>query len=438
MSNKSTKSFMGVRVIIAPIFICFFCWIAALKNASLPERVYKKDGCELYMLKTGNRLRRALAGLMAISFAAALYPSLYADNPSAAALEITAPSAILMEANSGEVLFEKNADEKMPPASVTKIMTLLLAFEAIEAGKLRLEDMVSVSKNANSMGGKQIWLEVGEEMSVNDLIKATAVSSANDAAVALGEAVTGSEDTFVALMNQRAKELGMENTAFVNASGLDAEGHISSARDIAIMSKELLSHPLIKQYSTIWMDSLRDGKTSLVNTNKLIRFYEGATGLKTGTTDSAGYCLSATAERNGLALIAVVIGDRTSEDRFDSARTLLDYGYANWEVVTPKALEEPIPPVKVLKGTENTVEVVSHPSKQVVIKKGEEAKIEYKVEVVNDVMAPVALGQSLGRVVMSIDGREIGSYPLTAAKYVGKLTFWVAFSSFWRSVLSMK
>ncbi len=383
---------------------------------------------------------KAAAVLLAVCMAVMLCPVVNADTANAQTLPvaITAPSAILIELNSGEVLFEKNADEVMPPASVTKIMTLLLAIEAIEQGKLGLQDMVSTSENASKMGGKQIWLEVGEEMSVNDLLKATAISSANDAAVALGEAVAGSESTFVALMNGRAKELGMNNTEFLNASGLDAQGHVSTARDIAIMSKELLSHPIIKDYSTVWMDSLRDGKTSLVNTNKLVHFYEGATGLKTGTTDSAGYCLSASAERNGLSLIAVVVGEKTSEERFASARTLLDYGFANWEVVTPKLLDAPIEPVKVIKGTSPTVEVESQTTKEVVIRKGEEESIEYKVEIVNDVSAPVAAGQTLGRVVMFSGGKEIGSYPLTAANYVGRLTFWVAFKALWTSMLGLK
>ncbi len=378
--------------------------------------------------------------LVAVCMAVMLCPLANAvtANTQTLPVAITAPSAILIELSSGAVLFEKNADEVLPPASVTKIMTLLLAVEAIESGKLNLQDMVSTSENASKMGGKQIWLEVGEEMSVNDLMKATAISSANDAAVALGEAVAGSESTFVALMNERAKDLGMNNTVFLNASGLDAQGHVSSARDISIMSRELLLHPMIKDYSTVWMDTLRDGNTSLVNTNKLVRFYEGATGLKTGTTDSAGYCLSASAERGGLSLIAVVVGEKTSEERFASARTLLDYGFANWEVVTPKPLDTPIEPVKVIKGTAPTVAVASQPTNQVVIRKGEEETIEYKVEIVSDVAAPVAAGQTLGRVVLYSGGKEIGSYPLTAANYVGKLTFWVAFKALWTSMLGLK
>ncbi|SDM89632.1 D-alanyl-D-alanine carboxypeptidase family protein [Acetanaerobacterium elongatum] len=383
--------------------------------------------------------RMGAAAVAVLCMAALVCPTVMADNaPQALPVDVPAPSAILIDGISGEVLFEKNADEQMPPASVTKIMTLLLTMEAIDAGKMKLEDMVSVSEHASSMGGSQIWLEVGEQMSVNDLLKATAISSANDASVALGENISGSEDTFVALMNQRAKELGMNNTVFKNASGLDEDGHVTTARDIAIMSKELLSHPLIKQYSTVWMDTLRGGETSLVNTNKLVRFYEGTTGLKTGTTDSAGYCLSASAERNGLSLISVVMGAKTSEERFASARTLLDYGFANWQVYTPKPLEKPVEPVKVVNGTESTVAVESHPMAAVVIKKGQEQDIEYKVEVVKDVQAPVALGQTLGRVVLYIGDKEIGSYPLTAVKYVGKLTFWVALQMLWANMLNMK
>ena len=225
---------------------------------------------------------------------------------------LPARSAILMEQDTGRVLFEKNPDEPMPPASITKVMTLLLTMEAIESGQIRLTDMVACSEYAASMGGSQIWLEPGEEMSVDDLLKATAIASANDAAVDLAELVAGSEDAFVDRMNARAEELGMENTHFMNATGLDAEGHVSTARDIALMSRALLQYPLISEYSKIWMSSLRNGETQLVNTNKLIRFYNGCTGLKTGTTDGAGSCLSASATRKGLSLIAVTLGSPTT------------------------------------------------------------------------------------------------------------------------------
>ncbi|MBQ2135263.1 MAG: D-alanyl-D-alanine carboxypeptidase, partial [Clostridia bacterium] len=245
-------------------------------------------------------------------------------------LDIKAKSVILMEVNTGKILYEDNADEALPPASITKIMSLLLVMEAIDRGDFDLQTVISASEHACSMGGSQIWLEPGESMEVDSLLKAAVIASANDATVALGEAVAGSEEGFVALMNERAKELGMINTNFVNCTGLDAEGHLTSAHDVAIMSCELIKHDLIKDYSTVWMDTLRNGESELVNTNKLVRFYEGTTGLKTGTTSTAGYCLSATAQRNGMELAAVVMGGDTSNDRFGGAKKLLDYGFANY------------------------------------------------------------------------------------------------------------
>ena len=249
-------------------------------------------------------------------------------------LEIGAKSYILIDGLTGSVIAEKDADNKLPLASITKVMSLLLVMESISRGKLDFNTEVTASEHASSMGGSQIWLEEGETMTVDELLKAAVVASANDAMTALAEAVSGSEESFVAEMNARASELGMKNSHFVNCSGLDAEGHYSSARDIAIMSAELMKHEEIKNYSTIWMDSLRDGKTELVNTNKLVRFYSGATGLKTGTTSSAGCCLAATAERDGLGLVAVVMGAKNSTERFNSARKLLDFGFANYKVVT--------------------------------------------------------------------------------------------------------
>ena len=245
-------------------------------------------------------------------------------------LDIKAKSVVLMEPNTGKVLYEANSDEKLPPASITKIMSLLLVMEAIDRGDITLETVVTASEHACSMGGSQIWLEPGETMTVNDLLKAAVIASANDACVALGETVAGSEEGFVALMNERANELGMTNTHFVNCTGLDAEGHLTTAYDVAVMSSALIKHDLIKDYSTVWMDTLRDGKSELVNTNKLVRFYEGTTGLKTGTTSTAKYCLSATAERNGLELVAVVMAGESSNDRFGGAKKLLDYGFANY------------------------------------------------------------------------------------------------------------
>ena len=273
-------------------------------------------------------------------------------------LTITAKSAILTERSTGTVLFEHDADKQMPPASITKVMTLLLVFEAMDAGKFTMETEIVASEHACSMGGSQIWLEPGEAFTVNELLKAAAISSANDACVALGEAVSGSEETFVELMNERAAELGMKNTVFKNCTGLDAEGHLSTARDIAIMSAELLRHPEIKNYSTVWMDSLRGGKTELTNTNRLVRFYKGCTGLKTGSTDGAGCCLSASAERDGMELISVTLGSPNTDERFAAGRKLLDYGFANFALVKMTPPEEYLAPIPVAHGTAETVQPI--------------------------------------------------------------------------------
>ena len=286
------------------------------------------------------------------------------------ALSLPVKSAILIDQNTGTVRYEMNADEKLPPASITKIMSLLLFMEALDSGKIALTDTVTCSEAAAGFGGSQIWLKPGEEMTVDDLLKAVAVQSANDATVCLAEYVAGSEEAFVQLMNQKAAELGMENTNFACCAGLDNEGHYSTARDIALMSRALLRYPKITDYITIWMDTLRNGATSLVNTNRLVRFYQGATGLKTGTTNGAGCCLSASASRDGLGLIAVVLGAGNSNDRFAAARALLDWGYANLAAVniTPPELE----PLAVIRGTAPTVELTAQPPAEgIVIPKGQ-------------------------------------------------------------------
>lgn len=349
------------------------------------------------------------------------------DSNAGMPVEIPAKSAILIEQSTGQVLCEMNADEQMPPASITKIMTLLLVMEAVESGRLSLDETVTCSPHANSMGGSQIWLEVGEQMTVRELIKATAVASANDASVALGEQIAGSEEAFVEMMNRRAAELGMTNTHFVNCTGLDAPGHLTTARDIAAMSRVLIAHEMIREYSSIWMDSLRDGATQLVNTNKLVRFYDGATGLKTGTTDGAGSCLAATATRGGLSLVAVSLGSATSDERFQSARRLLDYGFANYSMAQPPALDDQLAPVKVRGGTEETVTPVGRQPEGFVVKKGEEKKLEQLVELAPEVQAPVSQGQTLGTVVVKIDGKEIGRYPLEAGTQVPKMRLSTAF-----------
>lgn len=341
---------------------------------------------------------------------------------------IKAKSAVLIDITSGTVLYEKNSHEIMPPASITKIMTLILVMEAIENGKISLEDEVSVSDHAASMGGSQIWLEPNEKMTVNDLLKATCVASANDAAVALGEYIAGSEDAFVSMMNDRAAELGMKDTTFINATGLDAEGHLTTAYDISLMSRALIRHDLIKKYSTIWMDSLRDGETELVNTNRLVRFYEGTTGLKTGTTDGAGSCLSATAERQGLALCAVVMGCDTSNDRFNSARTLLDYGFANWAMYKFEPKLDEVKSVKVISGVKDLVGIALPEAKSFLIPKGKGENIVAKTEISESVEAGVEQGQVLGKIILTLDGETIGEYPLCADKSVEKMTFKNAFS----------
>lgn len=350
--------------------------------------------------------------------------------------DIPAKSAILMDAGSGRVLFEKNPDEPMPPASITKIMTLLLVFEAMDEGKLAYTDMVTCSENANSMGGTQIWLEVGEQMSAEDLIKATAINSANDAAMALAEHVGGSEMAFVEMMNQKAKDLGMVNTHFVNPTGLDADGHVSTARDIALMSRELLKHKDITKFSTVWMDSLRDGKTGLTNTNKLVRFYKGCTGLKTGTTDGAGSCLSATAERNGLSLIAVSMGSATSDERFSSCRTMLDYGFSAFEHFTPEILPEDLTPVTIIKGVDKQVELNYETPEPILIPKGRSGDIEKNIAIQPDVEAPVLQGQAVGEARFTLDGETICEIPITAAKEVQKMTFGNAFWILIRNLLA--
>ena len=336
-------------------------------------------------------------------------------------LTITAKSAILTERSTGTVLFEHDADKQMPPASITKVMTLLLVFEAMDAGKFTMETEIVASEHACSMGGSQIWLEPGEAFTVNELLKAAAISSANDACVALGEAVSGSEETFVELMNERAAELGMKNTVFKNCTGLDAEGHLSTARDIAIMSAELLRHPEIKNYSTVWMDSLRGGKTELTNTNRLVRFYKGCTGLKTGSTDGAGCCLSASAERDGMELISVTLGSPNTDERFAAGRKLLDYGFANFALVKMTPPEEYLAPIPVAHGTAETVQPICEEPAAFLLKKGQEAGVEQSVYLPEKLEAPVKAGDVLGRVTVTLSGGEIGGYDIVAAEDVPRM-----------------
>ncbi|MBE6827462.1 MAG: D-alanyl-D-alanine carboxypeptidase [Ruminococcaceae bacterium] len=340
-------------------------------------------------------------------------------------VEVKCKSALLMETETGTVLMGYNADERLCPASVTKIMTLLLISEAVESGKISLEDTVTVSRNAAEKGGSQIWLKEGEQMSVDDLIKASAVASANDACTALGELVAGSDTAFVKMMNDRANELGMNNTHFENCTGLDdtTDNHYTSAYDIALMSREILKHDLILKYTNIWTDTLRNGATELTNTNKLIRFYDGATGLKTGTTSKAGCCISATAKRDGLSLIAVVMGSDNSKDRFNSARAMLDWGFANYAFVTPEPDMSLITDINVLGGKEDRITPVIKDSTGILVPKGKEGSIEQTVELPVDVEAPVEKGQLFGYVIFTLDSDEIARYSLESDREIEKLNF---------------
>ncbi len=345
----------------------------------------------------------------------------------ASALNLGGKSILLMEETSGRVLYERDADIKMPPASITKIMTLLLTMEAMESGAFSLDTLVTCSEHAASMGGAQIWLEAGEKMSVDDLIKAVCIKSANDAAVLLAELVGGSEDGFVVMMNERAAELKMTNTTFKNASGLDAEGHLSTARDIAIMSRALMRHDKIFEYTKIWMDTLRGGETELVNTNKLIRFYKGATGLKTGTTDGAGSCLSATAERDGLSLIGVVMGYPDSKTRNAAAKKLLDFGFANWKIIKPEKSKDIPESISVKKGIVDSVKLAAGETPSVLIERKSEGKITTEIKLPDELEAPVKMGQGVGTAEIFVDGKPYATYEIYAAEQAREMTFLYAF-----------
>ena len=346
--------------------------------------------------------------------------ALLALGSSAQALEGSA--ALLREKETGTVLFAKDEHAKLEPASVTKVMTLLLTMEAIDAGQLHYDDVVTASAHACSMGGSQIWLKENEQMTVSDMLKAVCVVSANDC-VALAETVAGSEEAFVERMNQRAAELGMADTHFCNATGLPAEGHVTSAYDIALMSRELIrNHPDIRQYTTIWMDSLRDGASSLVNTNRLIRFYQGATGLKTGSTDSALYCLSGTAERDGMELIAVIMKAPTSTQRFEDATNLLNYDFSTYtlENVVP---ESALPPVPVSLGTQATVQPVLGENTHLLLEKTKAGSLQQLVTLADSVEAPVAAGSQLGTLTITSGEEVVAELPILAGEEIPRVTF---------------
>ena len=343
-------------------------------------------------------------------------------------LALPAPSCILMEKDTGQILYEENAHEKLRPASVTKIMTLLLTMDAIDSGALAYDDVVTVSANAAGMGGSQVFLAEGEQITVEELLKCVCVSSGNDAAVALAEKVAGVTELFVEQMNNRARGLGMDDTHFVNPTGLTAEGHVTSAHDIALMSRELIrNHPDIRQYTTIWMDTLRDGASQLVNTNRLIRFYNGATGLKTGSTDSALYCLSGTAERDGMELISVILKAPTSAQRFEDAQALLNMGFSTYTLIHAVP-ETPLAPVPVSLGTQATVQPVVGEGGTLVLEKALAAGLTQTITLAESVEAPVAAGDHLGTLQLFSGETPVAELPLLAGEDVPRITYREMFS----------
>lgn len=352
-------------------------------------------------------------------------------------LQLGAKSAILMEFNTGTILYEQSADLKLPPASITKIMTLILVMEAIEGGKMSLEDKVTASEHAASLGGSQIWLEEGEVMTVDELLRATVIASANDATVALAEAVSGSEEGFVAEMNKKAQALGMNNTHFVNSYGLDAEGHLTTAHDVAIMSAELMKYPLMRQYTEKTTDTLRGGESELVNTNKLIRYYDGCFGLKTGTTSGAGSCLSAIAEREGLTLIAVVLGSPTSKERFSATAKLLDFGFANYSFAEIEADTEGFSDILVRRGTAKQITPAAGEKFFALLEKGSEKDITQEIELPTELTAPVREGETVGYVHIMLGEEELGVIPITASTGSEALSFWYCLRRLLQSLFTL-
>ncbi|MGN0518863.1 MAG: D-alanyl-D-alanine carboxypeptidase family protein [Acutalibacteraceae bacterium] len=337
--------------------------------------------------------------------------------------ELTAASAVLMEATTGQIIYEKNAHDVRPCASITKLMTLILVFEAIDSGKIGLDDMVITSAHAASMGGSDIWLKEGEQMSVNDMIKATVVASANDAAVALAELVEGSEDAFVVSMNAKAQALGMSDTVFKNCNGLDEDGHVTSAYDVALMSREIMKHEKIFEYTSIWLDYLRDGATQIVNTNKLLKTYKGITGLKTGTTNKAGACITATAERDGLSLIAVVLGSKSGKERFTDAQKLLDYGFGNYTMHIPDIPTDEILTLEVTGGMQPQIRTEVTVGDNLLIKKGNEKNITSKVTYDEVIEAPIEIGQQVGTLEYFLNDTPLAQYPIVSVDQVEEIHF---------------
>lgn len=380
---------------------------------------YRLDRKKLWILWTANLLWIVL--LFSYLCCIDSYAAAWEENiPILSPLDCT--SAVLMEAETGRVLYEQNSDEALPPASVTKVMTLLLVMEALDKGNITLDQMLTTSENAASMGGSQIFLEVGEQMSVEDLLKSVIISSANDAAVVLAEAIAGSEESFVVMMNSRASELGMKNTHFENTNGLDdtVTNHVTSARDIAIMSQELISREKILQYSSIWMDTVRNGEFGLTNTNRLVRFYRGATGLKTGSTSKAKFCISATAKRDGMHLIAVIMGAPTRDIRNAEAAKLLDWGFANYSLYAYAPSEQG--EIKLI-GSKNDSVSCRTEGISILVPKGAASRVTVDTELPENVIAPINAGDSIGKLTFSLDGERIGEAQIVSSASADRITF---------------
>lgn len=356
-------------------------------------------------------------------------------------LKIDGLSAVLMEPNSGEILYSKNPDQKLPPASVTKLMVMLLTLEALDKGQIKLTDVISASPEACRMGGSQIWLEPGEEMTVADLLKAVCIVSANDASYALGEYLAGSEENFIALMNKRAAELGLKNTHFVNTTGLEPDGggvgNLTSAGDMALLAREVIKYPIVFKWTGVWIDSLRGGKSFLRNTNKLVRFYRGCDGLKTGYTDKAGYCLVATAQRDGVRLIAVVMKSSTIDSRSRDISTLLNYGFSQYRAFRVSQAGEKVGQVKVFRGKESKVDVVVPRELTAILKRSQTGEVIKTVKLNRMVAAPVKRGQIVGEVVLTYEGKPCGRMELVAAKDVGRAGFFELWGQIFKQLIGM-
>ena len=389
--------------------------------------------------------KRMLAGLLALAAALSIALPAAAQEGEQPARRFAQPdfdvpcrAAMLICRQTGEVLYEKNADQQMPIASITKVMTLMLTFDALAAGKVSLQDIVPVSTHAYNMGGSQIWLEPGEQFTLDEMIKAICVASANDAAVAVAEFIGGSEPVFAGMMNEKAAQLGMTGTVYKNACGLDEEGHLSTARDVATLSRAMLNtYPQVTEYTTIWMDSLRGGATQLVNTNKLLQRYSGINGLKTGTTSGAGVCISASASRDGLDLIAVVLGANSSAERFDTATALLDYGFANFELAACPQPQDAPASLPVERGVSRQVTLQYPQGEGVLVKKGDGAGLSVTLELPQKLTAPIAQGQEIGRMVLAGQEEQLGSWPVTAGETVEAISFASCLEVLYKSLITL-